>query len=101
MFNDDKLRRTEEGFAEQNLRQQKKKLAKLACQLADAEAERLELKKEKLKWCNDKEEAVKTKEKETLEAAELSQQLTLAALHQVSKDHEKASKAAAEINTLL
>ena len=36
--------------------------------------------------------------KETLDAAELSQQQTLTALHQVSKDHEKASKAAAEIS---
>ena len=39
--------------------------------------------------------------KETLDASELSQQQTLTALHQVSKDHEKASNAVAEINTLL
>ena len=92
---------TEEFFAKQNLRQQENKFEKLAFQLADADAERLELKKEKLKWCNDKEEAVTTEVNETLDAAELSQQQTLTALHQVSKDHEKASKAAAELNTLL
>ena len=55
----DQLRRTEEAFAEQNLRLQEKQFAKLACQLADTEAERLELKKEKLKWSNAEEEPTK------------------------------------------
>ena len=101
MDNDYQIRRSESAFAEQNLRLQEKKFAKLACQLADAETERLLLKKEKLKWCNDMEEAAKTEVGETLQAAELSQQQTNTALHQVSKDHEKALKAAAELETLL
>ena len=44
--NDEDLRISEQAFAEQNLRLQEKKFAKLVCQLADSEAERLELKKE-------------------------------------------------------
>jgi hypothetical protein len=39
---------SEKAFAEQNLRLKEKKFAKIVCQLADAEAERPELKKEKL-----------------------------------------------------
>ena len=101
MDNDYQIRRSESAFAEQNLRLQEKKFAKLACQLADAETERLMLKKEKLKWCNDMEEVAKTEVGETLQAAELSQQQTNTALHQVTNDHEKALKAAAELETLL
>ena len=101
MDNDYQIRRSESAFAEQNLRLQEKKFAKLACQLADAETERLMLKKEKLKWCNDMEEVAKTEVGETLQAAELSQKQTNTALHQVTNDHEKALKAAAELETLL
>ena len=36
-----------------------------------------------------------------MNAVEVSQQQTLTVIHQVSKDHEKASKAAAELKTLL
>ena len=99
--NDEDLRISEQAFAEQNLRLQEKKFAKLVCQLADSEAERLELKKEKLKWCSNMEEAVKTDVDKTLQTAELSQQRTLNALLKITNDHEKASKAATELETLL
>ena len=99
--NDEDLRISEQAFAEQNLRLQEKKFAKLVCQLADSEAERLELKKEKLNWCSNMEEAVKTDVDKTLQTAELSQQRTLNALLKITNDHEKASKAATELETLL